>query len=145
MQGTPVERAHSYQLVLDKLLGRTDLRLTLGHTTTDATLAKIDPATGLQENKGPARLRYLTGLVRHRFRFGLIQATLSKADPRDLVTSFPTPEAPRTIFDALGTVDQLPFAIAGARRVEYVGRKPLGDGFNGDGVKECRAGVVRSF
>jgi hypothetical protein len=145
MPGTLVERAHSYQLVVDELVGNTDLRLTLGHTTTDATLAKIDPDTGLQEDEGPGRLRYLTALVRHRFSFGLIQATFSKADARDLLTGSPTPEAPRTIFDAMGTVDRLPLRLQARGEFEYVGQKPLGDGFSGRAVKEFRAAVVRSF
>jgi hypothetical protein len=144
-QGTPVERAHSYQLVVDKLIGSTDLRLTLGHTTTDATLAKIDPDTGLQKNEGPGRLRYLTALVRHRFGFGFLQASFSKADARDLLTGEPTPEAPRTIFDALGTVDRLPLQIHARGEFEYIGPKPLGDGFNATPLKQFRAAVMRSF
>ena len=144
-QGTPVERAHSYQLVVDKLIGSTDLRLTLGHTTTDATLAKIDADTGLQENEGPGRLRYLTALVRHRFGFGFVQASFSKADARDLLTGEPTPEAPRTIFDALGTVDRLPLQIHARGEFEYVGQKPLGDAFNARLLKQFRAALMRSF
>lgn len=54
VRGTPVERSHSYQLVADKLVGRTDFRLSLGHVTTDASLAKIDPDTGLRETRVPA-------------------------------------------------------------------------------------------
>lgn len=144
-QGTPVERAHSYQMVLDKMIGNTEMRLTLGHTTTDATLAKIDPDTGLQENEGPGRLRYLTALVRHRFSFGMMQASYSKADARDLLTGLPTPEAPRTIFDALGTVDRLPLHLRARGEFEYVGRKPLGDGFDSRAVGELRIAVMRSF
>jgi hypothetical protein len=77
-----VERAHSYQLVVDKAVRRTDFRLTLGQVTTDDQLAKIDPDTGLQQDEGPGRVRFLTGLLRHRFSFGLVQASISKADAR---------------------------------------------------------------
>jgi hypothetical protein len=144
-RGTLVERAHSYQLVVDKLVRKTDLRLTLGHVTTDATFGKIDPDTGLQEDEGPGRLRFLTALVRQRFNFGMLQASLSKADARDSLTGLPTPEAPRTIFDALGTFDRLPLRLQARSEFEYVGRKPLGDGFRSVPVKELRVGVVRSL
>jgi len=43
-----VSRAHSYQLVTSKTLAGTELRVSLGHVTTEASLAKIDPDTGLQ-------------------------------------------------------------------------------------------------
>ena len=52
-QGTLVSRSHSYQLVASKTLAGTDFRVTLGHTTTEASLAKIDPDTGLQYDEGP--------------------------------------------------------------------------------------------
>lgn len=143
--GTPVERSHSYQLVADKLVGRTDFRLTLGHVTTDASFAKIDPDTGLQENEGPGRLRFLTAMVRHHFSFGLLQSSFSKADSRDVLTGEPTPEAPRTIIDVLGTVDRLPFHLQARSEFEYVGRKPLGDGFIAVPVKEFRTALMRSL
>src|SRR5208337_4990026 len=70
-QGTLVSRSHSYQLVASKTLAGTDFRVTLGHTTTEASLAKIDPDTGLQYDEGPGRLRYLTLAARHYFGFGM--------------------------------------------------------------------------
>jgi hypothetical protein len=144
-QGSPIETAHSYQLVVDKLVGATDFRMTLGHTTTSANFAKIDPDTGLQENEGPGRLNFLTATLRHRFNFGLLQASISKADARDVLSGEPTPEAPRTIFDALATIDRLPFHLQARSEFEYVGQKPLGDGFVSIPVKEFRAAVVRGF
>src|SRR3984957_8304650 len=51
--GTPVATSHSYQLVTSRTIHKTDLRLTLGHVTSSAELAKIDPDTGLQFNQGP--------------------------------------------------------------------------------------------
>jgi len=144
-QGTLIERARSYQLVVDKLIRNTDLRLTLGHVTTSASFAKIDPDTGLQENEGPGRLEFLTFMVRHRFSFGMLQSSLSKADARDILTGEPTPEAPRTIVDVLGTLDRLPFQLKARSEFEYVGQKPLGDGFVAVPVKEFRAAVLRSL
>ncbi len=144
-QGTLVERARSYQFVADKLFRNTDVSLTLGRVTTDASFAKIDPDTGLQQNEGPGRLRFLTFTVRHRFGAALLQGSFSKADARDLSTGEPTPEAPRTIIDALGSLDRMPFRLQAKGEFEYVGQKPLGDGFIAVPVKEFRAAILRNF
>ncbi len=150
--GTPVATSHSYQLVASKTIHQTELRLTLGHVTSSAQLAKIDPDTGLQINEGPSRLRFMTVAVRRNFRSASFLATFSKADARDLDTGEPTPEAPRTIFDLLGTV-QLPFRLQAQGEFEYVGSKPLGTGClpvltaecTGSSVKEFRGAVTRPF
>jgi hypothetical protein len=152
--GSPVATSHSYQIVASKTLHKTDLRLTLGHVTSSAELAKIDPDTGLQFNEGPGRLRFMTVAVRHNFSQGSLLATFSKADARDLETGEPTPEAPRTIFDLLGTIQKLPFRLQARGEFEYVGTKPLGTGCTpanlniectGTPVKEFRGAVVRPF
>jgi hypothetical protein len=151
--GTPVATSHSYQVVASKTLHNTDLRLTLGHVTSSAELAKIDPDTGLQFNEGPSRLRFMTVAVRENFRYGSLLATFSKADARDLNSGEPTPEAPRTIFDLLGTIQKLPFRLQARGEFEYVGTKPLGTGClpnlnaecTGTPVKEFRGAVVRPF
>jgi hypothetical protein len=130
--GTLISRSHSYQLVASKTLAGTDFRLTLGHTTTQASLAKIDPDTGLQFNEGPGRVRYLTLAARHYFGFGTLQASVSKADARDLSDGTPTPEAPRLIVDGLATLDHLlPFHLRARGEFEYVGAKPLGELISG--------------
>ena len=59
----------------------------------------------------------------------MLQASFSKADARDLSSGAPVPEAPRLIFDVLGTIDRLPFRLKARGEFEEVGRKPLGDGF----------------
>ena len=151
--GTPVATAHSYQLIASKTIHKTDLRLTLGHVTSSAELAKIDPDTGLQFNEGPSRLRFMTVAVRRTFRAGSLLATFSKADARDFDTGEPTPEAPRTIFDLLGTIHRLPFRMQARGEFEYVGTKPLGTGClpiltnecTGTPVKEFRGAVIRPF
>ena len=152
--GTPVATSHSYQLVASKAIHKTDARLTLGHVTSSAQLAKIDPDTGLQFNQGPSRLRFMTVAVRRNFASGSLQASLSKADARDLDSGDPTPEAPRTIFDLLGTIEKLPFHLQAKGEVEYVGTKPLGTGCDpinrnaqctGTPVKEFRGALVRPF
>ena len=150
--GTPVATSHSYQLVASKTIHQTELRLTLGHVTSSAQLAKIDPDTGLQINEGPSRLRFMTLAVRRNLRSASFLASFSKADARDLNTGEPTPEAPRTIFDLLGTV-QLPLRLQAQGEFEYVGSKPLGTGClpaltaecTGSPVKEFRGAVTRPF
>jgi hypothetical protein len=151
--GTPVATSHSYQLVASKTLHKTDLRLTLGHVTSSAELAKIDPDTGLQFNEGPSRLRFMTVAVRRNFRAASLLATFSKADARDLNSGEPTPEAPRTMFDLLGTIQKLPFHLQARGEFEYVATKPLGTGClpiliaecTGTPVKEFRGALVRPF
>jgi len=151
--GPPVSTAHSYQLVASKTVHRTDLRLTLGHVTTSGTFAKLDPDTGLQIAEGPGRLRFLSIALQQSFNRGSLLATFSKADARDLSTGDPTPEAPRTNFDLLGTIQKLPLQLKARGEFEYVGQKPLGTGCLpvltsqcvGTPVKEFRGAIVRPF
>ncbi len=151
--GSPVATSHSYQVVASKTLRNTDFKLTLGHVTSSAEQGKIDPDTGLQFDLGPSRLRFMTIAVRHNFSQGSLLATFSKADARDLDTGEPTPEAPRTIFDLLGTVQKLPWHLEARGEFEYVGTKPLGTGCEsnpnaectGIPVKELRGAIVRPF
>jgi hypothetical protein len=153
----PFERSHSEQLVLEKAFAATDVRLTMGRTTTTATLAKIDPDNGLAEDLGPGTLKFMTASVRHAFSgYGSLQAIFSKADAR-LVPSATTPgeitpEAPRTIFDALSTVDRLPLGLHARGEYEYVGHKFLDGGnlqhpgtYEAIPVGETRLAVVRPF
>jgi hypothetical protein len=144
-RGTPISREHSYQVVIGKRIAGTDFRLTLGHVTTEASLAKIDPDTGLQHDEGPGRNKFITIAARRYFGFGLLQASVSKADARDLSGGSPTPEAPRTIVDILAAVNRLPFGLQARAEFEEVGAKPLGDGFVSVPVKEFRGALVRSF
>ena len=153
VSGTPVATSHSYQLVASKTIFKTDVRLTLGHVTSSAELAKIDPDTGLQFDEGPSRLRFTTIATRRNFSRGSLLASFSKADARDIDTGMPTQEAPRTIVDLLGTIQKLPFRLQMRGEFEYVGAKPLGTGCLpnvnaeciGTPVKELRGAVVRPF
>ena len=152
-RGSQVSRAHFYQLVAGKQFGHTDFKLTLGHVTTAEQLAKIDPDTGLQEDQGPGRVRFLTAAVRRNFSAGSVLLTYSKADARDLNTGQPTAEAPRTIFDALGVTEKLPLRFQAKGEFEYVGAKPLGTGCYPDPNVQCigvtvtqlRAAFARPF
>jgi hypothetical protein len=146
---SPFERSHSEQLVLEKEFSATDLRVTVGRTTTTATMAKIDPDNGSADDLGPGTLKFLTASARHRFTsFGTLQAILSKADARlvasDTTPAQITPEAPRTIFDALATLDKLPVGLHARGEYEYVGHKQLDvGGFEAIPVGETRLAVVR--
>jgi len=131
---SPFERSHSEQLVLEKEISATDVRVTVGRTTTTDALGKIDPDNGTQQPLGPGALKFLTASVRHRFSsFGTLQAVLSKADARlsggsvdaQQIAAQITPEAPRTIFDTLATLDRLPLGLHGRGEYEYVGHKQL--------------------
>jgi hypothetical protein len=143
--GTPVSTAHSYQLVASKTFHHTDAKLTLGHVTTSATFAKLDPDTGLQFDEGPGRLRFMTIAVRHTFSRASLLATFSKADARDLDTGQPTPEAPRTLFDLLGATQKLPLRLQARGEFEYVGTKPLGTGCLPILTNQCTGGPVKEF
>jgi hypothetical protein len=140
-----VSQAHAYQMVVSKTVRKVDFRVTLAHVTQEASLAKIDPDTGLQFDEGPSRNRYMTVSARRYFSSGLLQASVSKADARDLSDGTPVPEAPRLIVDVLGTLDRLPFRLHARAEFEEVGRKPLGDGFISVPVREFRGALVRQF
>lgn len=144
-QPTPVNTAHSYQLVATKTFFHTDVRITLGHVTTSQTLGQLDPDTGLQQDQGPGRLRFMTIALRRNFRQGSFLATLSKADARDLDSGQPTPEAPRTILDFLGIIQRLPLRLQARGEFEYVAAKPLGTGCLPDPHAECMGVPVREF
>lgn len=152
----PLERSHAEQLSLEKSMGATDVRLTLSRTTTTATLAKIDPDNGSAQDLGPSTIKFLTANVRHQFSFGSAQAILSKADARlanfNGIPGTVVPEAPRTIFDVLATLDKLPLGLHARAEYEYVGHKFLDAGnafhpvqYEAVPVNETRLTVVRSF
>jgi hypothetical protein len=149
---SPFERSHSMQLVLEKEFSATDVRVTLGRTTTTETTGKIDPDNGTPFDLGPGRLMFLTASARHQFSgYGTVQAIFSKADARVLnefssdpgITGNtgwnPTVEAPRTIFDGLVTLDKLPFGLNGRGEYEYVGHKILDAANSQDGWKQLEA------
>jgi hypothetical protein len=152
----PFERSHAQQLVLDKQFAGTDVRLTVGRSTMTATLAKIDQDNGSAEDLGASTLKFLTASARHQFNFGTLQGTFSKADARletfDGIPGTVVPEAPRTIFDALTTLDKLPARLHARGEYEYVGHKFLDEGnsqrpsqFDALPVGEVRMAVVRDF
>jgi hypothetical protein len=144
-QGTPIATSRAYQLVASETVARTQFRLTLSRTSNSQELAKIDPDTGLQENVGPSLVRSLMLSAQRHFSFGLLQATFARATATEALTRQDVPEAPRLIWDVSGTTVRLPWGLRAAGEFEYVGRKPLGDGFTAVPVREIRGSLTRSF
>ena len=145
MGGTIVSKARSYQLVVSKTIAKTDFRVTLAHVTTAQQLARISNDTGLQQDEGPGLVKSITASARRNFSHGFAQALWARADARDRLTGEPTPEAPRLIWDLLGTLEKLPFHLVARGEYEHVGRKPLGDGFLSVPVREFRGAILRPF
>lgn len=145
MGGSIVSKARSNQLVVSKTAWKTDFRMTLEHVTTAQSLARISNDTGLQEDQGPGMLKSLSVTARHNFARGFIQGLYARADARDRLTGEPILEAPRLIWDVLGTIDRLPGHLVARAEYEQVGRKPLGDGFIAVPVREFRGAVSRPF
>jgi hypothetical protein len=166
---SPFERSHSEQLVLEKAVSATDVRVTMARTTTTETTGKIDPDNGTPFDLGPGKLKFLTANVSHQFNgYGSVQAVFSKADAR-VLNEFsstnnpiypnantgwnPTVECPRTIFDGLILLDKLPLGLHARGEYEYVGHKILDAANSQDGEKrleaipvdETRLAVVRTF
>jgi hypothetical protein len=143
--GTIVSKARAYQLVVSKTVARTEFRVTLEHVTTAQQLARISNDTGLQEDEGPGILKSITVTARRNFSHGFVQALFARADARDRLTDEPTPEAPRLIWDVVGTIDRLPFHLLARGEYEEVGRKSLGDPFVAVPVREFRGALIRPF
>jgi hypothetical protein len=145
VEPTLLAPSRAYQLVIDKSIKKTELKLTLKHVTNAQELAKIDPDTGLQEDEGPSLNRVITVSVQRTFSQGSIFASYGQADSRDLLTGDPTPEAPRFIWDTVATEDRLLWKLHARAEFEYVRAKPVGDGFVGPAVPELRGQVLRPF
>jgi len=137
--------SRAYQLVLDKTVKKTEFRVTLRHVTNSQELAKIDPDTGLRQNVGPSINRVIIVSLQRTFSQGSLFISYSQADGRDRVSGEPVPEAPRLIWDAVATLNRLPFHLRARSEFEYVRAKPLGDGFTGVAVPEFRGAVLRPF
>ncbi len=143
--GTIVSKARSYQVVVVKTIAKTDFRVTLAHVTTAQQLARVSNDTGLQQDLGPGLIKSITVTARRNFSHGFLQALYARADARDRDTGEATAEAPRMIWDVLGTIDKLPFHLVARGEYEHVGIKPLGGGFNSVPVREFRGALLRPF
>jgi Carboxypeptidase regulatory-like domain len=149
-RGTILVPSHASQLVLQKNIYRTDVRITLARVTNSQELAKIDPDTGLQQGLGPSIIKSITVSARRSFSFGYLQGSFARADAHDRILGQPIPEAPRLIWDAIGAINRLPFALRARGEFEYVGPKFLGNDALGNvltaiPVREFRGSLGRSF
>jgi hypothetical protein len=135
----------AYQLRISKSIQQFQFNVTLKQVRNSQELAKIDPDTGLQEDLGPSLNRVIAVSLQRNFSHGAIYFSYAQADARDTQTGEPVPEAPRLIWDALGSYSRLPFHLQAKGEFEYVRAKPLGDGFVGVPVKEFRGALLRPF
>ncbi len=135
----------AYQLRISKIIKQYQFNITLKQVRNSQELAKIDPDTGLQEDFGPSLNRVIAVSVQRNFSHGAIYISYAQADARATQTGEPVPEAPRLIWDALGSYNRLPFRLQAKGEFEYVRAKPLGDGFAGVPVKEFRGALLRPF
>jgi hypothetical protein len=144
-QGSTIATSRAFQLVAAETVAGTQFRLTLSQVSNSQELAKIDPDTGLQQDVGPSLIRSLMLSVHHHFSFGSLQATFARATATEMLTGQDVPEAPRLIWDVSGTTVRLPWGVRAGAELEYVGRKPLGDGFTALPVREIRGSFTRTF
>jgi hypothetical protein len=144
-RGTPIATARAYQFAAAETVAGTQFRLTLSRVSNSQELARIDPDTGLQKNVGPSLVRSLTLSARRHFSLGSVQATFARATATETLTGQDVPEAPRLIWDVSGTTARLPWGLRAGAELEYVGRKPLGDGFTAVPVREIRGSFTRTF
>ena len=94
---------------------------------------------------GPSLNNVIAISAQGNFSRGSLYVSYAQADARDAVTGLPVPEAPRTIVDALASLNQLPWHLRLRGEYEFVKAKPLGDGFTGVPVNEIRGAVLRAF
>jgi hypothetical protein len=144
-RATPIATSRAYQFVANQSVKGTEFRLVLARVSNSSQLAKLDPDTGLQESVGPSLVRSLTASVHRHFSFGSLQATFARAQATDRFTGQDVPEAPRLIWDVSGTMFRLPWKLRASTELEYVGRKPLGDGFTAMPVREICGSFTRPF
>jgi hypothetical protein len=137
--------SRAYQLRISKVIKQYQFNITFKQVRNSQELAKIDPDTGLQEDLGPSLNRVIAVSLQRNFSHGAIYISYAQADARDTQTGEPVPEAPRLIWDALGSYNRLPFHLQAKGEFEYVRAKPLGDGFVGVPVKEFRGALLRPF
>jgi hypothetical protein len=119
--------------------------MALVRVSNSSQLARLDPDTGLQENVGASLVRSLMISVRHRSSLATWQATFARANSIETTTREQLPEAPRLIWDFSATSIRLPASFKASAEFEYVGRKPLGNGFIGTAEKTLQGQVIRSF
>jgi hypothetical protein len=144
-QPTLLAPSRAYQLVFSKVIKQTQFYVTLRHVSNSLELAKIDPDTGLQQLVGPSLNKVISVSMQRNFSRGSLYMSYAQADARDSQTGLPVPEAPRMIWDAVGSYNRLPFRLRARGEFEFVKAKPLDNGFVGTPVTEIRGSLLRPF
>jgi hypothetical protein len=144
-QPTLLAPSRAYQLVFSKVIKQTQFYVTLRRVSNSLELAKIDPDTGLQEIVGPSLNRVISISMQRNFSRGSLYVSYAQADARDRETGLPIPEAPRMIWDAVGSYNRLPFRLRARGEFEFVKAKPLDNGLVGVPVTEIRGAILRPF
>jgi hypothetical protein len=144
-QPTLLAPSWAYQLRISKDIQQYQLNVTLRRTSNSQVLAKIDPDTGLEQDVGPSLNRSVVVSVQRNFTHGAFYVSYAQADARNTDTGEPVAEAPRLIWDAVASVNRLPWRLQARGEFEFVRAKPLGDGFVGVPVYEVRGAVFRPF
>ena len=142
---TLLSPSRAYQLVFSKVIKQTQFYVTLRRVSNSLELAKIDADTGLQEVVGPSLNKVISVSMQRNFSQGSIYLSYAQADARDRVSGQPIPEAPRMIWDAVGSYNRLPFHLRARGEFEFVRAKPLDNGFVGVPVTEIRGAILRPF
>jgi hypothetical protein len=144
-QPTLLAPSRAYQLVFSKVIKQTQFYVTLRRVSNSLELAKIDPDTGLQQIVGPSLNKVISVSMQRNFSRGSLYASYAQADARDSETGLPIPEAPRMIWDAVGSYNRLPLRLRARGEFEFVKAKPLDNGFVGAPVTEIRGAILRPF
>lgn len=149
-QPTLLSPSRAYQLRLSKNIKQFECNITLRRTANSQELAKIDPDTGLQEDTGPSLNKVIVVSVQRNFTHGAFYISYAQADAHDTQFGQPVPEAPRLIWDAVGSVSHLPLGLQARGEFEFVRAKPLGVDNNGNTivgkpVTEVRGAILRRF
>ncbi len=137
--------SRAIQLRFSKDVKQYQFNLTLRRTSNSQELAKIDPDTGLQVDVGPSLNRSIVVSLQRNFSRGAFYVSYAQADARDTITGAPVPEAPRLIWDAVASVNRLPWKLQARGEFEFVRTEPVGDGFVGVPVYEVRGAILRPF
>jgi hypothetical protein len=149
-QPTLLASSRAYQLRISKDIKQYQFNVTLRRTSNSQELAKIDPDTGLQQDLGPSLNRSIVVSVQRNFSRGAFYISYAQADARGTQTGQPVPEAPRLIWDAVASVNRLPWSLQARGEFEFVRAKPLGVDKEGHPiagvpVTEVRGALLRPF
>ena len=143
--GTLIARSRVYQLEAVRNIRGYELRMELARVSNSSQLAKLDADTGLAENVGPSLVRSLTVRAKRRFSFGALESSFARATAVQRDTRENVPEAPRLIWSIAGLTNRLPLRLQARAGFDYVGRRPLGEGFTAIPIRTLRSSFQRPF